>query len=123
QMTSVRIDDIPQANLPSVLVDNGVAPQSILVSGNYSSSEAFPARAIVVSGTAFQIHLQEATGAMARIGYNAPGADNQAILTSVFPPGRAIRVVDNSGRMQFGTLASVATNPEPVLTIAGGQPN
>src|SRR5690606_31950110 len=47
----------------------------------------------------------------------------QAILTSVFPPGRAIRVVDNSGRMQFGTLASVATNPEPVLTIAGGQPN
>lgn len=123
EMTSVRIDNIPEANLPNVLVDNGITPQTLLLSGNYSSAEAFPARAIVVSGTSFQIFLQQATGAMARIGYGAPGADNQAILTSVFPPGRAIRVVDNSGRSQFGTLTSVSTNPSPVLNIAGGQPN
>ncbi len=120
-MSSIQITN--QAPVPAVLADNGIAPHRLLLSGNYASTEAFPIRTVFPSASGFTVNLQVNSGAMARIGYHAaPVAQRQAILQAVFPPGRAIRIVDKSGRHHFGTLAAVNVNPLPTLTVAASAP-
>lgn len=122
-MSSVQIEAME--SIPQQLADNGVTPQRILLSGNYTSAEAFPIRSIAESGNDFLVHLQLETGAMSRLGYNSPDLDEdqrQALLESVFPAGRAVRIVDRSGRHHYGTVSSVSTNP-PIVTLADGGPD
>jgi type II secretory pathway pseudopilin PulG len=123
KMSSIWIENTPSTSLPALFANNGIAPQRITMAGNYSSAEAFPIRAVNPSGTAFTVSLQVATGPMSRIGYNDAGANQLAILESVFPPGRAVRIVDKSGRHHYATLQSVAITPGPTLTLKAGSPD
>lgn len=122
EASSVRITEIASNTLPDLFADNGLQPQRILMSGNYSSSEAFPIRAIQFSGDTFQVYLQVQSGPMARLGYSDPDADQTELLLGVFPAGRAIRIVDKSGRHHFGTIASVTAGAQPRVNIRGNEP-
>jgi hypothetical protein len=122
KMSSVWIEDIPSASLPPLFANNGITPQRLVLAGNYSSAEAFPIRAVYEESDAFTVVLQVATGPMSRIGFNTTGASKQAILEQVFPPGRAVRIVDKSGRHHYGTIDAVDAEPEPVLTLNGSAP-
>lgn len=121
-MTSVWIEDIPATLLPDAIKENGLNPQQILLSGNYTSAEAFPIRAVAAAGGAFQIYLQVETGPMARLGYSETGVDQDALLATVFPPGRALRILDKSGRHQYGTITAVSGGATPIITLAGAAP-
>lgn len=121
-MASIRIQPIPGADLPEYVTDNGLAPQSIVMSGNYVSSEAFPIRAVAPVNGAYEVHLQVATGAMARLGYFVGDVDRVALLESVFPPGRAVRFQDKSGRTHYGTISSVVGGDQPKLLLLQNAP-
>ncbi len=119
-MTSVRIDNpAPVAPMSS----NGLAPQSLVLAGNFSSAEAFPIRAVYPNSGNFTINLQVNSGPLSRLGYNAVGANRNEILAAVFPVGRAIRIVDKSGRHQYGTLQAINTETTPILTLAANAPD
>jgi prepilin-type N-terminal cleavage/methylation domain-containing protein len=123
QMSSIRVEDIPSASLPALFANNGITPQRIIMAGNYSSAEAFPIRAVFAQASSFSVVLQVETGPMSRIGYNTTtGSARQAILESVFPPGRAVRLVDKSGRHHYATLSAVTADTQPVLTLQGNAP-
>lgn len=122
QLASLRIEDIPADDLPEVIGQNDLTPQSIVLAGNYVSAEAFPIRAVAhVNGT-YVVYLQLVTGAMARLGYLEDGANQKALLESVFPPGRAVRIADKSGRHHYGVLSSVVEGDQPALVLVEGAP-
>lgn len=122
ELASLRIEDIPGDELPEIIGQNGLTPQSIVMAGNYVSSEAFPIRSVVrVNGT-YEVFLQVLTGAMARLGYLEDGADQKALLESVFPPGRAVRIADKSGRHHYGVLSSVVEGDQPRLVLVEDAP-
>lgn len=121
-LSSIWIQDTPSSSLPAFFADNHIAPQQIIMAGNYSSAEAFPIRAVYAQTNVFVVSLQVATGPLSRIGYNSTGADKQAILDAAFPAGRAVRIVDKSGRHHYATLQSTAISPDPTLTLKGSAP-
>ena len=123
KLASVTIGDIAISDLPDLFSANGLSPQRILLAGNYSSVEAFPIRAITETGGNFQVYLQVLSGPMARLGYLEEDAPQQALLQTVFPPGRAVRIVDRSGRHHYGTILSVTGGDTPLLTLKGGSPD
>src|SRR5688572_2851981 len=53
---------------------------------------------------------------MANIGYT--DANGAAALGRVFRAGRALRIVDDAGGVQFGTIVSVAGGANPSVTLA-----
>lgn len=121
-MASLRIEDIPLQNLPALFNANALSPQRITLAGNYTSSEAFPIRAVAPSNGTYEVYLQVNTGAMARLGYHGEDVDQEALLESVFPPGRALRIVDKSGRQHYGTLLSVGGGDQPKLILKENAP-
>ncbi len=112
-------------NLRSVLITKGAsaaAPDTVRISGSFSSTEQYPIRTIEVSGSETRIYLQANSGALARTG------SDQASLNRVFATGRFLRLQDPSGRTQWSIIASVTaggardsdgnvTNP-PYITLA-----
>jgi hypothetical protein len=121
-MASVRIEDIPSDSLPPLFAQNGLTPQSLILAGNYVSSEAFPIRAVAEVNNTYEVFLQVMTGAMARLGYHAEDVDQVALLESVFPPGRAVRIRDKSGRHHYGTISSVVGGDQPRLVLVDDAP-
>lgn len=121
QMQSVRLSITD--NLPSLFADNGLAPQQVILSGNFTTSEAVPIRTVVNTGTSYVVYLQVASGAMARLGYSQAGADQAEILTNAFPTGRVVRIVDKAGRHHYGIIADTQTAPEPAVVLTGPSPN
>ncbi len=119
-MTSIRIDN-PTAVSP--MSDNGLSPQAITIAGNFTSTEAFPIRAVFADAGDFRVHLQVNSGPLSRLGYNEVGANRAEILSNVFPVGRAVRIVDKSGRHQYGTIESLDTETTPIVTLAANSPN
>jgi type II secretory pathway pseudopilin PulG len=119
-LTSLTIED--ELPIPAVASANGLVPQRITLAGNYASAEALPIRAVLPEGSTYKVYLQVQTGALSRLGYNTAGADKDAILTGAFPIGRAVRIVDKSGRHHYGTIRAVETDPLPVLTLVGDSP-
>jgi hypothetical protein len=87
----------------------GLDPDELTLFGNYTTAEVFPARAVNVAGS--EIFLEPNSAAMTRLGADA----SPAILDSVFRPGRIVRVVDETGREQYGIL------DDPAVEIAGPQ--
>lgn len=119
-MTSIMIED--ETPVPAVAAANGLAPQRITLAGNYSSAEAIPVRNVVTDAGAYQVYLQLLSGPLARLGFSAAAPNKQTILESVFPIGRAVRIVDKSGRHHYGTIRAVVSDPLPVLTLAPDSP-
>ncbi len=117
RLASLRIE---QGGSPGsgTLTANGLSPDSITLAGSYSSVDEFPVWNVQNTGANFIVFLQKNAGPLARLGYNDPSTDQVALLTSLFGPGRALRIVDQAGEIQFATIEGVAagTSPQVILT-------
>lgn len=120
QMQSVRFS--ATTGLPALFASNALAPQEVILAGNFTTIEAFPIRTIVSTGTTYIVYLQIASGAMARLGYSVASADRAKILNTTFPAGRAVRIVDRSGRHHYGIISSTQIAPDPAVILTGPSP-
>ncbi len=123
-MSGLRINpNTPASNGSNVaLVAAGLTPDEIILAGSYSVTDRFSVGS-TVGANAFTLATN--MGAMARLGYLAPGltaADQTAILAQVFQPGRVIRRVDDTGLAYFGVIAAVTGGPTPTITLTGAPP-
>ncbi len=116
RLASVRIDLGGSLSNPT-LSDNGLAPDSVVLSGSYSSVDQFPIWNIQDTGATFIIFLQANIGPLARMGY-AASADQAALLNQVFLAGRGLRIQDKSGELQFGTIQSTVAGPIPQVILS-----
>lgn len=108
---------VPPAPNP-VLAANNITPDAIVLTGSYASNDQYPIWNVEDTGANYVVYLQWQTGPLARVGYGT--SPNQAeILTSLFGPGRALRIQDQSGEIQFATIASVdAGNNQPRIVLS-----
>jgi hypothetical protein len=121
-MASIRVGNIPSADLPAWVGDNDLAPQQLILAGNYLTAEAFPIRAVAQVNSSYEVYLQVLTGPMARLGYLVEDVDQKALLETVFPPGRAVRIHDKSGRDHYGVITSVVGGEQPKLLLQKDAP-
>jgi hypothetical protein len=119
RMASIFIEPVPLPALSSEITLNGFTPQRIVLTGNYASGNQFAVREII-EGPPVQVVLQPNRLGMVEIGY--PAAPVEATLSRVFVAGRALRVVDKTGRIQFGEIAGVTAGPNPAITLAVDPP-
>lgn len=105
---SVRITQ-PDADTASAR--NDLKPSRIYLTGSYTTDELFPVRAIIPgSGSGDRIYLNATFGPMARLLERALGpgeTDPTSMLQTIFAPGRAVRILDQSGGISFGVIASL----------------
>ncbi len=104
----------------ATLAGNGLDPDRIILSGSYSSVDQFPIRLIVDDTTSYRIFLQVDSPPMARIGYSTTlsAEQQEVILSSVFGPGRALRIRDRGGGQHFGTIQSVSGGTQPSIQLS-----
>lgn len=114
RLSSVAIEPVPPEQLDSVQFAN-IHPRRLILSGSYVSADQFEVRTIF-DANPIRIVLEPTSLGMANIGY--PGAQTAATLSRVFQVGRALRIVDDVGRVQFGVIASVAGGAEPTIVLA-----
>lgn len=91
---------------------NGLFPDQIWLSGSYSSPETFPVRSIFENGTAFNVYLQPNNGATARAG----GAEGGS-LAQIFTAGRMLRILDSTGRYEFGEIQGYALDASGDMVV------
>lgn len=115
RMASIFIEPVPLPLLSTEITLNGFAPQRIVMSGSYSSGNQFAVRAII-PGPSVRVVLQPDRLGMAEIGYK--DAPVEATLRRVFARGRALRLVDTAGRIQFAMIDDVIAGAEPAVTLA-----
>lgn len=113
RIASVYIEAATGASTESTL--NGLAPRSIVLAGSYTSQDQFVARSIS-QGASSVVFLQRNTLGMANIGYTDLGG--AAALGRVFRAGRALRIIDDAGGMQFAQIAGVTGGANPSITLA-----
>jgi hypothetical protein len=115
RLASVFIDPVP-APLSSEMTVNGLTPSRITLGGSYASSNEFIVRRIVEAAQP-QVVLQPNTLGMVEMGFTAdPTAET---LARVFATGRALRIVDRTGRTQYGQIADVSVGAagEPTILL------
>jgi hypothetical protein len=121
-LSSIFIKPSASADIPGELKMNGITPDEITLAGSYASVDQFPTGAIYNNGTNYVVTLQVASAPMARLGFDpsASPAAQQTLLSSVFATGRGLRIVDTSGREQYGQIVSVntAVSPPQILLAA-----
>jgi hypothetical protein len=126
RLASVRI--IQNATTSSaVLTSNGLSPDAIILAGNFQATDQFPIWGVSVDQTAgVRVSLQARIGPLARRNYLNANLDTRtALLQSLFPAQRALRIVDEAGRVQYGIISGTgdaAADPEngalPFITLA-----
>jgi prepilin-type N-terminal cleavage/methylation domain-containing protein len=117
RMASLRIDTPPAAT--SALSDNGRDPDRIVLSGSYSAVDEFPMWGVTDTGSYYAVALQPQIGELGRMGYAAMSpADQAALLSSIFGVGRALRIVDPSGKAQYGTIKGVVGGASPEVDLS-----
>jgi len=116
RLASIFIEPVPPPLSPEMTV-NGLAPSRIVLGGSYASSNEFLVRRIIDAAQA-QVVLQPNSLGMVEMGFKAN--PTQETLERVFAAGRALRIVDRTGRTQYGQIASatVGTDGEPIITLA-----
>jgi hypothetical protein len=121
RLASIRliVDDPAAVNNP-VFQQNDISPDAIVLAGNYQSADVFPMWG--VSGGGGQpptVYLQPGIGPLARAGYLtlANRTDQQTLLDGLFPARRALRIVDEAGRIQFGIIAGTVAGGEPAIQL------
>ena len=115
QLASVFIDTIDETDRSGEQTRNGIVPRRIRLAGSYDSPDLFPARLITQEDSP-QVFLSRTSLGMANIQY-VPGT-NEDGLARVFGVGRALRIVDDAGGVQFATIASVANGENPSIVLA-----
>ncbi len=117
RLASLRIDaDASPAADNADITANDVTPDNITLMGSFAATDEFP---VTVTGNQMVIE-DEASGAMARLGYLGltDVTAQTALLQSVFGEGRGVRFLDkSSGRSYFGVIASVTGGPSPLITL------
>lgn len=110
------------------LAANDLEPDSVLLTGSYSSADEFPIRTAVPAenGTTV-VYLQTQTGPMARLGFTTASEvdEKRRLLADVFAAGRVLRIVDNEGRQHYGVIAAAnvgADGNDPTITLSSAAP-
>jgi hypothetical protein len=116
RLSSVTIEEVPPEQLNGSDIElNGIEPRRVILSGSYVSADQFEVRTIFNTDPV-KIVLEPASLGMANLGY--PAAQTPETLSRVFQPGRALRIVDEVGKIQFAVIASVSGGAEPAITLA-----
>lgn len=142
---AVRITSGPAHDIST---ENARQPDSIFLTGSYTTDELFPVRAIQNGGAASgdQIFLNVTFGPMQRLFRRSlvavdlsevdpdevDGTIQAAVLQDIFAPGRAIRVLDQAGTVSFGIIEStsmsgglprvILSNKTPLPYVSAGNP-
>ncbi len=94
-----------------------IVPDRIQLSGAYQNADRFIAGYMPpnpgVGNANISIPLQPNIGALVRYRYGAVGTNNAALLDSLFPTGRALRLVNQYGRVAYGIIGSTTTTGGP----------
>ncbi len=91
-------------------INGSIRPDQITLAGSYVSGDEYPIRQIQQNGSGYDVYLQVLTGPMARLGTGN--------LASVFQTGRALRIIDESGKQQYGTISATSFSAgQPVVTL------
>jgi hypothetical protein len=113
-LAAVSIQTLPSSSVPPLLAANGITPDQIILAGSYTATDQFPIAAF--DGTV--ITLQTNSPAMARL--TGGGAVTAVLLQGVFKPGSALRIMDGTGRIQFGIVQDVVlAGALPQIVLAG----
>jgi hypothetical protein len=111
----------PSESVPTVLQANGRNPDWIVLAGNYTNSDEFPTWGVVLAGTSYVVTLQSRIGPLPRLGYLGMTDDQRlALLQDIFRPGRALRIVDQSGKSHYGSIQGAQVtggDPQVVLNV------
>lgn len=113
RLAALRIDrDFLQGHaMLDTAINGNIKPDAITLAGSYDSGDEYPISNIQQIGAGYNVYLQQLTGAMSRLG----GAN----LATVFKPGRGLRIVDESGKQQYGTITGTTVIAgEPVVTLS-----
>lgn len=112
---------VTSGQLPSAFGGNPVTPHRITLVGNYTNAEQFEVRDIIEVGITYEVFLAVASRAMQRLAGGVVTSVPAATLSRVFPTGRAVRIVDPSGRQHYGQINGVigGTQPRVVLVKDG----
>lgn len=115
RLASIYIEPVPLVDLSSEITVNGFQPQRLVLAGSYTSGHQYAVSAIT-AGPPVQIVLQPDRQGLVELGY--PAAPTRDTLLQVFQPGRALRVQDRSGRVQFAAIADVVGGAQPAIILA-----
>jgi hypothetical protein len=86
-----------------------------VLAGSYDAFDQFVARS-VTQDTPSVVFLSRTSLGMANIGYEP--LTGAAALARVFKAGRALRISDDAGGVQFARIAGVAGGENPTITLA-----
>ncbi|MET0413393.1 MAG: prepilin-type N-terminal cleavage/methylation domain-containing protein [Polyangiaceae bacterium] len=114
RLSSVTIEPVPPEQIDTPQFAE-ISPRRVILTGSFVSADQFEVRTIFDSNP-IKIVLEPTSLGMANIGY--PGAQTAATLSRVFQTGRALRIVDDVGRIQFGVIANVTGGAEPTIVLA-----
>lgn len=101
----------------TTLTANGIAADSLVLSGSYTSPDQFPIWNVQSTGAMHIVYLQANIGPLARMGYSS-STNQAALLSSVFGVGRGMRIQDPSGELQFGTIRATNAGAIPQVILA-----
>lgn len=100
---------------------NGLDPDTIVLMGNFTSSDQYPVADVVAAGTGggYSIYLQATQPAVKRL-LNVGASNGQAAVDAVFPVGRLLRLTNVKGSSQFLKItgASQGTAGQPVISVS-----
>ncbi len=116
EMALAHIDELPSLVSHPLVVNNPLlAPEKLVLWGNYGSADQFPVRTI--NFAANEVYLEIDSAALNRIGITAANVANHVtILQDIFRVGSIIRFVDETNRDQYSIINSVAQR-----TVGGDQ--
>ena len=123
-LSSVQIvkDGSPTSDAINSYIGQNFGADALWLAGSYSSPDEFPVRTVqdLGGGTGYQVTLQVDSGAMARLGWaSADTAKRSTLLTSLFAPGRGLRIRDKQGDQHFGVIRASLVDPDglPLITL------
>lgn len=98
---------------------SGLSPKSLVLAGSYDTHDLFVARS-VTQDVPPVVYLSRHSLGMANIGYEP--LEGGTALARVFKVGRALRITDDGGGVQFARIAAVDGGENPTITLAAAPP-
>lgn len=108
-MRSIQVVKDPTIDKNADLKDAGITPDQIIVGGSFQSADRFIAGYLQANAGLMDVPLQPNIGALARYRYSTV-TNQQELLSSLFPTGRLLRLVNQYGRVAYGVITSVSPN-------------
>lgn len=99
---------------------NGLNPDTIVLMGNFTSSDLYAVADIAPSGAGFAVALQTTQPAVRRlVNVGASGSATEAVA-AVFPANRLLRLTNLKGSSQYLLItgSSVGAGNQPIIAVA-----